>query len=192
MAMAVAFADTTVTTGKEMIDGVEWTYSIKDGKAQLDSVESSNATDAITIPSTLGGCPVTSIGERAFYNCSGLTGVTIPDGVSYIGERAFYGCTSLTRVTIPEGVTSIGNCAFHYCTNLTSVTIPNSVTSIGSGAFSGCSELANVTMRGERPEAQKEIFKKCGKLKAIHVPANAKSWAGMKEWQGSPLVFDAK
>ena len=34
-----------------------------------------------------------------------------------------------------------------------------------------------------------DIFKDCGKLRAIHVPANAKSWAGMKEWQGIPLVI---
>ena len=47
-------------------------------------------------------------------------------------------------------------------------------------------------MRGERPEAPKDLFPGCGKLKSIHVPANAKSWAGMKEWLGIPLVFDAK
>ena len=47
-------------------------------------------------------------------------------------------------------------------------------------------------MLGERPEAPENLFPGCGKLKAIHVPANAKSWAGMKEWQGIPLVFDAK
>ena len=77
---------------------------------------------------------VTSIGN-AFYDCSSLTSVTIPNSVTSIGENAFYGCSSLTSVTIPNSVTSIGNYAFYNCSSLTSVTIPNSVTSIGWEAF---------------------------------------------------------
>ena len=58
--------------------------------------------------------------------------------VTSIGDKAFYDCYQLTSVTIPNSVTSIGESAFYNCNNLTSVTIPNSVTSIGNGAFSGC------------------------------------------------------
>ena len=65
---------------------------------------------------------VTSIGEKAFCDCSSLTSVTIPNSVTSIGERAFSECTSLTSVTIPDSVTSIGIAAFYYCTSLTSVT----------------------------------------------------------------------
>jgi hypothetical protein len=73
------------------------------------------------------------------------------------------------------------------------MTIPASVTKIGPYAFDNCGELTEVTMLGERPEAPNAIFNKnCGKLKAIHVPANAKSWAGMKDRFGIPLVSDAK
>jgi len=65
---------------------------------------------------------VTSIGEEAFFNCTGLTSVTIPGRVTSIGKEAFYNCTGLTSVTIPGSVTSIGWYAFYMCSGLTSVT----------------------------------------------------------------------
>jgi Flp pilus assembly protein protease CpaA len=84
---------------------------------------------------------VTSIGQDAFYGCSGLTSVIIGNNVTRIGDEAFSGCSGLTSVTIPNSVTSIGGSAFSDCSGLTSVTISNSVTSIGSSAFYGCSSL---------------------------------------------------
>ena len=89
---------------------------------------------------------VTSIGDAAFYNCIGLTSVTIANSVTSIGESAFYACFDLTSVTIPNSVTSIGESAFYDCTGLTSVTIPNSVTSIGDAAFYDCSGLTAMTV----------------------------------------------
>ncbi len=84
---------------------------------------------------------VTSIGYRAFYDCSGLTSVTIPNSVTTIGELAFNDCSGLTEVTISDGVTTIDRYAFESCTGLTSVTIPESVTEISDNAFFGCSGL---------------------------------------------------
>ncbi len=72
------------------------------------------------------------------------------------------------------------------------MTLPQGLTKIGENGFRGLDELSSVMMRGERPDAPNGIFEGCGKLKSIHVPAKAKSWEGMKEWQGIPLVFDAK
>ena len=87
---------------------------------------------------------VTSIGNGAFYGCSGLTSVNLGNSVTSIGERSFQGCAGLTSVTIPNSVTSIGDAAFSGCTGLTSVEIPNSVTSIGYAAFGNCSSLTSV------------------------------------------------
>ena len=89
---------------------------------------------------------VTSIGERAFYECNGLTSITIPNSVTSIGNSAFYFCSGLTSITIPNSVTSIGEGAFSYCYDLTSITIPNSVTSIGEHAFWSCSGLTTIVV----------------------------------------------
>ena len=89
---------------------------------------------------------VTSIGESAFFGCTGLTSVTVPNSVTGIGIDTFNGCTSLTSITIPNSVTGIGVRAFYNCTSLTSISIPNSVTRIGARAFQNCSGLTSITI----------------------------------------------
>ena len=106
-----------------------------------------NGTDeSVSVPSQLGGCNVTDIGDGAFSDCTSLTSITIPDGVTSIGESAFYDCTSLASITIPDGVTSIDDSTFYGCTSLASITIPDSVTSIGAYAFFYCTSLASITV----------------------------------------------
>ena len=87
---------------------------------------------------------VTSIGEKAFVDCTNLTSVTIPNSVTNIENGAFSDCTGLTNVTIPNSVTDIGERTFWGCTNLTNVTIPDSVKDIEGNAFSYCTSLMNI------------------------------------------------
>ena len=109
---------------------------------------SNEYTGSVVIPAsvTYNGVTysVTSIGACAFYGCSSLTSITIPNSVTSIGNYAFYGCSSLTSIEIPNSVTSIGERAFYNCSSLTSVTIGNSVTTIGNYAFYNCSSLTSV------------------------------------------------
>ena len=119
----------------------------------------------------------------------GLTTVTVPESVKTIRAGAFHGCKRLAALTIPSAVKNIKTWAFSGCRGLTAVEIPACVTSMEDGVFWDCFGLTSVTMRGERPTTKDDVFRGCGKLKAIHVPANAKSWEGMKEWQGITLVF---
>ena len=81
----------------------------------------SGSATKIKIANTYNGLPVTTISDSAFWSCSNLTSVTIPDSVTTIGACAFYGCSNLTSVTIPDSVTTIGSGVFSACSNLTSV-----------------------------------------------------------------------
>ena len=91
----------------------------------------------------------TSISDDAFYGCSGLTSITIPESVVSIGDYVFYGCNGLTSITIPSGVTSIGASAFSGCSGLTSIAIGNGVINIGTSAFYGCNGLTSIIVEEE-------------------------------------------
>ena len=163
---------------------------------------------SVTIPSTVtdGGTiyNVTSIGSSAFYGCTGLTSVTIPESVSTIGSRAFSGCTGLASVTLNsndvvsktytsgsnfgtifgsqvkeyvlgDDIKAIGDYAFRNCTSLTSITIPNSVTNIGNSAFSGCTGLSSVTIPESVTNIGNYTFSHCSSLTSVTIPNSVKS-----------------
>ena len=118
---------------------------------------------------------MTSIGVNAFYDCTGLTSVTIPNSVTNIKSSVFYGCSGLTSVTIGSSVTAIDSQAFLGCSGLTSVTIPNSVTSIGSSAFSDCSGLTNVTIGNSVTSIGSSAFSDCSFLTNVSIPNSVTS-----------------
>ena len=121
---------------------------------------------------------VTSIGDRAFYICSGLTSITIPNSVTSIGEHAFYKCSGLTAITIPNSVTSIGKGAFARCEVLTSITIPNSVTSIEKDVFYSCKALTSITIPNSVTSIGGHAFHECESLASIAIPNSVTSIGG--------------
>lgn len=159
-------ADTSSSPDPEEIVGdYKYAYEVNGGNATitefLGPVDSTKAPARydITIPTTLGGCPVTGLGEYSFaaksddgstYDplCSNICSVTIPQKVTSIGKRAFYDCKNLTTLVLGEDIQTIGNYAFECCTSLTGVTIPQSVTSIGYSAFEGCTNLDPLIING--------------------------------------------
>ena len=122
------------------IDGVLFNKSV----TELIQYPGMKQESSYTIPYS-----VTSIGDFAFSNCTGLTEIIIPNSVTSVGREAFSYCTGLTSVTIGNSVTSVGSEAFSFCTGLTEITIPDSVTSIGSSAFWACTGLTEIKVSAD-------------------------------------------
>ena len=122
---------------------------------------------SVTIPDS-----VTNIGEYAFSYCSGLVDVMIGNGVRNIGSYAFQYCSGLKSITVPASVTNIGYAAFFYCSGLTSMTIPNSVTGIGSYAFYSCSGLTSVTIPNSVTNIGASAFSGCSGLTSVTIPGS--------------------
>ena len=132
----------------------------------------------VTIPDIIDLLPVTRIGDSAFYSCTNLTSVVIPDSVTNIGDSAFGGCTRLTSVTIPNSVTSMGGGAFYFCSSLTNVTIGTNVTGIGENAFAWCTSLTSVTIPGSVTSMGNWAFARCAGLTSVTIPNSVTSMGG--------------
>ena len=109
------------------------------------------------------------LGSRAFYNCSGLTSLSLPSGITSIGWEAFSGCSGLTSLSLPSGITSMGNEAFSGCSGLTSLSLPSGLTSIDFNAFSGCSGLTSLSLSSGLTSIGDVAFSGCSGLTSIYV-----------------------
>ena len=122
----------------------DYEYSLEDGRA---TVTGYTGTDSVlTVPSSLGGCPVTAVGESAFAGCYDLVSVTLSEGITDIGDSAFFNCTALTSVTLPESLVRVNADAFCGCTALEAITLPKNVAALTGNPFSGCASLTAITV----------------------------------------------
>ena len=105
-----------------------------------------------------------SVGSYAFYGCTMLESVTLPDEDASIGDRMFFGCTSLKTVNIPSDVTMIGDHAFYNCTSLQSITLPSTLKTIDYGAFNGCTALTSLSLPSAIEKIWDSAFRNCSSL----------------------------
>ena len=158
--------------------------NVSDKNTVYDSRKNCNAIIETATNTLITGCKntiipdgVTSIGDGAFSDCSGLTNIIIPNSVTSIGDGAFYGCADLIDIMIPDSVANIGNYAFSGCAGLTNIIIPDGVTSIGQSTFENCSGLTNVIIPDSVAKIGYSAFSYCDSLKSITYQGTVSDWA---------------
>lgn len=147
----------------------------KNGSVKATNTLKDSSITSLSIPYSLNGIAVRTIGGSGFSDCKKLVGITIPDSVTHIQYNAFLGCSNLTSITIPDSVTNIEEKAFVGCSNLESVNIPNGVKWIKEGTFAGCNKLTSITIPVTVTSIGKEAFKNCSSLTSITIPASVTS-----------------
>ena len=184
LSAVTAFAeDTSAPTGTASYGDYEYDYTIntEDGTATItkflgpDASTKSTGSYKIEIPAKFGDYTVTGIGNRAFYCCSDLTEVTIPQSVTSIGERAFAACRNLDSVTINDAATSIGNRAFTECPLTTTLSLGKKITTIDDYAFYDCRGLTSVTIPPSVTSIGDDAFLQCIHLKTLSFGENIKT-----------------
>ena len=180
----------------ETVNGVAWTFSVSNGMAEVGSKEfatpsiPSSVAGNVAIPSRLGNCEVSAIGDWAFRYCDKVTSVSIPEGVISIGESAFEGCSSLQAVTFPSSMIALGNFSFYNCSSLKCVLFKDDVILLGSYAFCGCTSLESITFAGNEPAVGNYAFYSCPATAKVFIPPSAPCWpAPGNGWNGMTLHY---
>ena len=157
---------------EDCVEGQQIYYTSTDGNIVTPNVNAFDANIVSNIYENGVGtitfeAPITIVGDSAFHECSTLTSITIPNGVTKI-KWAFEKCTSLESVELPDGITTIGDIAFHNCSSLRSIDIPNSVTYIGGWAF-GASAIESLIIPTSVTHIGVAAFTDCNSLRSIVV-----------------------
>lgn len=190
-------ADTSSSTKQEAKNGYMYAYKVNADQTVtitkfLGPVDSANHVDStnngpydIEIPTELGGCTVTGLGEYSFSGYlsaaqsnepyqfgRNIHSVTIPQSVTSIGDYAFSHCEKMDSLTINDATTSIGSWAFDECYKLTTLSLGKNITTIGDYAFLDCHTLDNVTIPPSVTSIGKSAFYRCYALTTLSLGEN--------------------
>ncbi len=171
------------------VDGIYYNITNRTAKevevtSETDGRTASSYSGNIIVPSSVSfnnelQFTVTAIGDYAFFKCSELTSITLPNTVTTIGHEAFSYCNSLTTITLPNSLKTIEGYAFSYCNSLTTITLPNSVTTIGNAAFASCRSLTSITIPNSVSDIGFSAFSGCSALMNIAVDVDNQKYSSI-------------
>lgn len=167
-----------------------FTYRNENGCAVVTGITSA-AEEELTIPSALGGFPVTAVDDWAFENNTELSSVIIESGVAKIGDGAFSGCAELKSAVMPDTVSLIGWDTFSYCIALESIALPDGVKSVGGFAFSGCEKLETVKIGAGVKKIEFGAFENCTGISDVYYPLKKIDRAKITVLSGNDAVKNA-
>ena len=174
-------AGSTITVNGQSMTLGQGDNMVLEYPTAITSVKATNNTalTAITIPDTVASIENGDYGTGAFYKCTALASVSLPDTMTMIGDYAFSGCHALGSVTLPNTLVSIGKRAFRSCSSLVSITIPEGVTSIGIQTFRECHALGSVTLPNTLVSIGDSAFALCEKLTDFNYNGTMEQWGAI-------------
>ena len=164
------------TAHEVVIDGIKYWLNVERKTAE---VLASNYEGNVVIPQVVS-CKgrefqVKYLASECFKECTRLTSITLPEGITKLPWSCFENCSSLTSVTLPKGITSLEESCFRGCSSLTSITLPEGITSLGKYCFSRCSSLLSITLPEGITSLGKSCFWHCTRLTSINFPSSLKT-----------------
>lgn len=160
-----AFALIFLSPARVCAEEANFTYTIINGKATV--IGFTGEPEMLSIPSSIENCPVTEIRDNAFFNCSSLKEIILPDSLKIMGHHCFYACTSLKSIVLPDSLEKLGMGCFCGCTELSSVTISKSLDTLPDSCFRSCTALREIIIPQNITEIEKYCFSGCTSLNSV-------------------------
>ena len=191
-----------------------YVYEIGNGEVTITRCDPSLEGDVI-IPQTLGGIPVTRIGDGAFQSCEGITSVFIDDNIISIGKSAFAFCGALSEVVLPSTIEELPDEAFYMCFNLTNaslsktnikrigarafayceflsiINLPDTLETVGAEAFHWCNGIEKVVLGKSVREIAESAFSKCYSIREVYCTGSQQDFEAISIADGNSKLTDA-
>lgn len=167
---AVLSAFFLLTNSADMAVSAEeigYEYTIINGEATI--VGYKGEPEYIEIPEFIEGCPVTEIRDNAFYRCSSLREIALPDTVLKIGHHSFYACYSLEKAVLPAELEEMGMGCFCGCTGLKAIEIPDTIDVMPESCFRACTALKDIRLPAGLKNIESFCFAGCTELRSVNM-----------------------